>query len=104
VAAVHEDRVADARALAAPEMIARLGEGVRADEDLATLARVHAAARVEIDGMVQLGFSDPFVWFACIDATLDERTKLWIVLRRIDGTWRVEHVASAEPENCHGSD
>jgi hypothetical protein len=106
VAALREERVDDARVLAAPEMQLEMQATptAPASDPGKTLALVRAAKKVELDGMVQLGFGDGFVWFACFDGALDDNATFWIVLHRANGAWLVENVASAEPEMCQGGD
>jgi hypothetical protein len=106
VTALHDGRIEDMRGLSTPQLRMHLGlETPVATPPLdprRTIALIRAAQRVEIDGVVQSGFGDNFALFHCFDGKLDDAAPFWIVMRKVDGAWLVEALASKEPELCKG--
>ncbi len=100
VAAVREDRVAEARALVTPELEPAL-EG-SPDTEPGRAVRRMLASKGDL-GIVQSGFeSEGFVPFSCFDGG-DETTRFWIVATKAGGTWRVVDLRTVMPAKCEGS-
>lgn len=106
--ALHDGRVDDARAVARGPVQIHIGidppVATPAVDPQRTIAFIRAAKRVEIDGVVQSGFGDGFAFFVCYDAKIDDTALFWIVVRKFEGAWLVESLASEEPESCKGGD
>jgi hypothetical protein len=101
VAAVREGRIADARALASPELEPSL-DGSPDTEPARALRRIRAAEDGDL-GVVQSGFrNEGFVPFSCFDGG-DEATRFWIVAAKDGGTWRVIELRTEMPAFCEGS-
>jgi hypothetical protein len=101
VAAVREERLADARALVIPELAPVLA-GLPDTEPARALGRIRASRNGDL-GIVQSGFKNAdFVPFSCFDGG-DETTPFWIVAARVGDTFRVVDLRTTTPEICEGS-
>src|SRR5690242_13971364 len=91
--AIRERRLQDAREMTmeklGPFVEEQLPPSLKEEDQAHALERVRASSRSELSLHTSGYMGDSLAPYACLDAELDGREHLWIVLVKSSGVWRV---------------